>query len=133
MIGVKEENYQRDIFKAASIPDKEGWYTIGPFGRRVSFASQQQRALSTVWALHTKGVTGPSKRVAVIGGGVAGLMAAVTLVATGSRVHLFDKANTFCHLQAAATHRWVHPNLLFWPIESLELTTDLPYWPAPEG
>lgn len=90
-------------------------YSIGPFGRRVSFASQQKRALNTVWALEHAQIIGPAKRIAVIGGGLAGVMTASALLVRNCAVYLYERDSRVLSLQQQTTHRYLHPTINFWP------------------
>ena len=112
--------------RVAGIPDSPGLYAIGPFGRRVSFSAQQRRALNTVWALGRSGLRA-GDRVAVIGGGFAGITTASALATYKSVVHLFETKARVCDLQARADHRYVHPTLGLWPLLPLNPTTNLPF------
>ncbi len=115
-------------YDAAHIPDLANVYAIGPYGHRVNFASQQQRALNTVWAIEMRHKdTFNGSRVAVIGGGLAGITAAIALKVRGCNVYLYENGPDVLHRQEAATHRFVHPTLNFWPNEPIQPTTRLPF------
>lgn len=109
----------------ASLP---GVYFIGPYGRRVSFASQQRRALNTVWALVATDRLAPGARVGVIGAGLAGVTAATALGARGMRVFLYEEKANALNLQIQTTHRFVHPSINFWPKEKLRPSTRFPFF-----
>lgn len=115
------------FLRAAKIDGDDKLFSIGPFGSRVSFASQQRRALNTVWALEQQGKIGPGKKVAVIGGGLAGVMAAVALAARKCVVHLYERESAVLNLQQLTTHRHVHPSVNFWPEQPLNPTTTFPF------
>jgi tetratricopeptide (TPR) repeat protein len=101
-------------------------YFLGPFAQRVSFASQQRRALNLFWALEqTNTVRG--RKVAVIGGGVAGLTAAAAAIACGADVWLFEAEHELCAIQRETDKRYIHPSINFWPDEPLQPITDWPF------
>ena len=103
-------------------------YFVGPFGGRVSFASQQRRVLNLIWALTKKGIL-PKRgaRVAVVGGGIAGVTAAAALLCRSCDVHLYEREGEVLTLQSLAHHRTVHPSINFWPEEALSWTTEFPF------
>jgi hypothetical protein len=113
------------ILRPARIDSYERAFTIGPFGARVSFASQQQRAFNLVWALRQKDIIGSGKRVAVVGGGLAGITAAAGLIAQRCSVHLYETQNRVLGLQKLSGHRYVHPTINFWP----EVVEETPFGP----
>ena len=88
-------------------------YVIGGRGeRRVTLYAQQCRALNIVAALSE---TGWSGRIAVIGAGSAGLVAAVALSRLGADVTVVDRAAAPLHPQRASYTRFLHPRLFHWP------------------
>jgi hypothetical protein len=105
-------------------------YFVGPFGARVSFASQQRRAINLIWALIHNGVIPKDEEVdvAIIGGGIAGVTAAAALLARKCNVWIYEKEGEVLGLQKNAHHRVIHPTINFWPEEELSLTTDLPFF-----
>lgn len=115
------------FLRSARIDGNDRLYTIGPFGSRVSFASQQRRALNTVWALEQQGTIKAGDRVAVIGAGLAGVMTAVALAARKCVVHLYEREAAVLQLQQNTTHRFVHPTVNFWPEQPLNPTTTFPF------
>lgn len=116
---------------AATVDDLEKCYFIGPFGQRVSFASQQMRSYLTVWALET--VDGqkrlaPSSRVAVVGAGVAGLTVTAALLARKHAVTLFELGKSPLRHQEYTSHRYLHPTINFWPEHPFKPTTNFPFF-----
>lgn len=105
-------------------------YFVGPFGARVSFASQQRRAINLIWALVHNGVIPKDEEVdvAIIGGGIAGVTAAAALLARKCNVWIYEKEGEVLGVQKDAHHRVIHPTINFWPEEDLSLTTDLPFF-----
>jgi len=106
-----------------------GVYFVGPYGARVSFASQQRRVLNLIWALTSKKILPKDggKKVAVVGGGIAGLTAAAALLCRHCDVHLYEKEGDLLSMQMSANHRMVHPTINFWPEEDLAWTTSFPF------
>lgn len=104
-------------------------YCVGPPSGRLSFLSQQVRAMNLVWALGKKSIVAPGKAVGVVGGGIAGLSAAVTLRAKGCHVTVYERSKALLHRQRGATHRHAHPIINWWPHEvpTLLPTTSLPF------
>ncbi len=100
---------------AATIKPRTNVFFIGPYGKRVSFASQQQRAFNTVWALYEAGKIKEGARVAVIGAGLCGLTVAAALLAKRCLVWIYESLPDVLELQSRATHRFVHPTINFWP------------------
>lgn len=105
-------------------------FSIGPFGRRVSFAAQQRRALNTIWALERANILQSGKRVAVIGGGLAGVMAACALVVRKCSVYLYERNGRVLSLQQQSTHRYLHPTVNLWPEVTFE--DDMEMFPTTE-
>lgn len=121
-------NSRRLVISASKCVQKHV-YSIGPFGARVSFASQQRRALNLVWALKTMG-TWPKvdrPRAVVIGGGIAGLTVAAALHLHDCAVWVVESEGGLLSVQRRAGHRRVHPSINFWPEELLSWTTKLPF------
>jgi len=104
-----------------------GLYIVGCFDRRITFYNQQARALSLVRALFELDKLSPGRSVAVVGAGAAGVTAAVAAARLGCSVTLFEKSDTILHLQATATHRFLHPHLYDWPeLGAVESNAGLP-------
>lgn len=89
-------------------------FVLGCHEKRVSFIAQQSRAINLVYALHETGCLPTGKTVAIIGGGVAGVTAAIAFGLLGTKVTLFEE-NSLLHLQKQADDRWLHPGLFEWP------------------
>ncbi|HEY0373016.1 MAG TPA: FAD-dependent oxidoreductase [Thermoanaerobaculia bacterium] len=116
-----EPERRQALLDALSVPGYDALFVLGSFARRVTFYSQQVRALNLVDALCNSGrVTGKGE-VAVIGAGVAGLTAAAGLVRRGARVRVFEKIadpskrEGRMPLQQASKQRVVHPHIYDWP------------------
>jgi len=102
-------------------------YWIGRKAMRLTFLSQQLRALNLVWALNKTGKLGPKKKVTVVGAGLAGLTAAFAACQLGASVTLIEGKQMPFHLQLGCELRFVHPHILDWPQKDSENPlTDLP-------
>lgn len=105
-------------------------YVLGCLEQRVTLYSQQVRALNLVSALLNEGIIGSKSRVAIVGGGGAGLTAAAALalaVPDLKALDLYEQKPDLLHLQLKSPHRYLHPHLYDWPAEgSLRLDAGLP-------
>lgn len=127
------------VLLANRVPKQEHLYVVGPFAGRVSFSSQQMRALNLVWAINEEfrddgedgGLKG--KDVAVIGGGLAGVTCCIALAAHDADSWGFEKGGKVLDFIGDASHRNVHPTINFWPREQLIPTTELPFLNWIEG
>jgi hypothetical protein len=127
----KEKDISNIIWKAAHMPGTAtaNIFFVGPYGRRVSFASQQRRALNTVWVMKQKRIIGEKAvTVAVVGAGLAGITAAVALRAYGVRVTLYETLPGALLTQIKTYHRFVHPTVNFWPSIEIQASTRLPFF-----
>jgi hypothetical protein len=119
---------------AGRVPYLKGVYVVGPFAERVSFSSQQRRALSLVYAINGElkacgdaaGLSG--KRVCVVGAGLAGLASAVAVAGYRSDVWILETAGGPMASMRKANHRDIHPSINFWPRETVTQTTELPFF-----
>lgn len=127
MIAIDLAIYENQVIDAASLHSKPNCYFIGPFAKRVSFASQQFRVMDLVAALQKKKNLEGAK-VAVVGAGLSGLTATAALRGIGCKLHLYEANEGPLLRQINAKHRVVHPTISRWPIEPLELTTQLPFF-----
>jgi hypothetical protein len=110
-----------DILEGATPRPGTRCFVIGCYDSRITFYSQQVRALMLVHALHNQGYLGANPRIAVIGGGAAGVTAAAAaaLVTTGE-VHLFERHSELMPLQSVATRRHLDPHIYDWPDEGTD-------------
>jgi hypothetical protein len=90
-------------------------HVCGCFERWVSIYLQSVRGLNLSWALVESGGVRPGARVAVIGGGFAGLTSAAGLGRKGARVTLFERAGELLQTQRHNRVRWIHPHIHEWP------------------
>lgn len=105
------------FLKHMAIPGHCRVYLLGCLERRVTLLSQQIRALNLIYSLYELDRLKEGDRVAVIGGGAAGLTATAAAAVCGCKVTLFEQKPQFLHLQANCTKRWVHPHIYDWPAE----------------
>src|SRR5713101_696522 len=104
--------FLRQYYKVSGYP---GVYVLGCFARHVTLYSQQVRALNLIFALHRAGEIGPGTKIGVIGGGAAGLTAAVAAARCGAKVRIWDKLQGPMELQQNNRQRWIHPFIYDWP------------------
>ncbi len=115
------------------------YYLIPPLGVRINFHSQQLRALNLVMALHEGTVPEISPddelNVGVIGGGLAGITAAIGMLCKGHRVVVFETKSEALHRQSEAAHRMLHPSVNYWPDHegNLVSSTELPFFDWVQG
>ena len=124
-----------DCARDPSDPNQERLYFLGTFDRRITFYSQQVRALRLAHALDETGAILPSHTVAVVGAGAAGVTIAMALALMGHDVTLYDPADDILHLQSGSD-RLLHPHIYEWPrVGSLDSQAGLPIldWTAGSG
>lgn len=124
-----------DWLQVASSPGDSSLYFVGTFDRRITFYSQQVRALRLVHALSRPGKLKPNDNVAVVGAGAAGITAALGLSLLGNDVTLYDPAASILQLQSASP-RLLHPHIYEWPrLGSMDDRAGLPVldWSASHG
>lgn len=108
--------------------DKRPIYYIGPFGSRVSFQSQQRRALNVVGSLMELREISSETDIVIVGAGVAGMTAFAALSSGGYKVRLYERNSAVLTLQEGSTHRYIHPTVNFWPDTDADRTTRLPFF-----
>ncbi|GAB2863292.1 hypothetical protein GCM10027277_34950 [Pseudoduganella ginsengisoli] len=105
-----------DIVRGAAVSDYPKFYVLGCFDKRITFYSQQVRALSLVHALHKLGYLNSAASIAIIGAGAAGLTtAAALMLATTARIVIFEKSEVLLPLQSATSRRKLDPHIYDWP------------------
>lgn len=123
----KKDSTTYAICSWMQVPDYPNVFFIGGNATRVTFSTQQIRALNLVWALHCEHVISAGKEVAIVGGGLAGATAALAASEVGCIVHIFERMPEMFHLQRGAHLRYVHPNIHMWPDKQWDRpSTDLP-------
>ncbi|WP_433947130.1 FAD-dependent oxidoreductase [Brevundimonas diminuta] len=98
----------------AEHPTHANLFFLGAADRRITFYSQQVRALRLAHALSRLNRLHPHERIAVIGAGAAGCSAALALVSLGCRVEVFEQSEYPLALQRGSP-RLLHPNIYDWP------------------
>jgi hypothetical protein len=116
-----------DAVECASVKGRKNVYFLGSFANRISFASQQRRAIRLIHALVEERDLNPSMKIAVVGAGISGLTAACAAIAVGCSVDLYESGDDYCHLQAGTSRRWIHPTANFWPQEPIRHVTEFPF------
>lgn len=90
-----------DIVAGAQSPAHPKVFVIGALDTRITFYSQQVRALALVHALRVQAVLQDAMRVSVVGGGAAGITtaAAVALI-SNARVDLYERGTKYVRCSA---------------------------------
>jgi Pyridine nucleotide-disulphide oxidoreductase len=117
----------RAVLKRMEVPPSDCLFVIGCFASRLTFSSQQCRALNLISALFDEHILEEGKSVAVVGAGLAGLTAAAAAARRGCQVTIFDRASQIMAMQRGNHVRYVHPNILDWPKPGSEITETT--WP----
>jgi len=109
---------QGRVLEESQVPG-ESIFFVGCFESRVTVLSQQRRALNLVDAMISSKKVRPHGRVAIVGGGVAGVTAAAAFVRAlpDLQVDLYEPDADLLHLQKNSD-RYLHPHLYDWPDES---------------
>ncbi|MDM0030078.1 ABC-three component system protein [Variovorax saccharolyticus] len=124
-----------DWLQLAGSPADSGLYFVGTFDRRITFYSQQVRALRLAHALSRPGRLKPGDSIAVVGAGAAGVTTTLGLALLGNDVTLYDPAASILQLQSASP-RLLHPHIYEWPrLGSMDDRAGLPVldWSASHG
>lgn len=126
-----------DHFRVPNFFSDDEWdvYLLLCGANRITVRSQQIRALNLIYALHHEQKFNPIHesrswrpcKIAVIGGGAAGLTAAAAAAALGAQVTLFEKSSQLMDLQMGCWHRPLHPEIRDWPnVEAYRPVSHLP-------
>ncbi|QNE05080.1 ABC-three component system protein [Croceicoccus marinus] len=117
-----------DIVQGAQSPASRRVFVIGAFDSRITFYSQQVRALELIYALRHQAILQDTHRVAVVGAGAAGLSAAASIaLLSTARVDLFERSDEVLPLQRASQLRHLDPHIYAWPaIGSDDPAAELP-------
>lgn len=104
-----------NLLQSFAIEPGQDVYELGCTATPQNVHSQQQRAFNLAWALHVAGRLDNDRSVAVVGGGVAGVTIASSLVGFGNQVWLYESMQDILHLQQGNLTRFLHPNIATWP------------------
>ena len=128
LLALAEPLLPQDVITGAAVRERPNLFVIGCYDRRITFYSQQVRALSLVHALKELGYLNSNPRIAVIGGGAAGVTAAAAAaLMTSSNVWLFETAGEFLSLQSTTERRRLDPHIYDWPeLDTTDPIADLP-------
>jgi hypothetical protein len=106
-----------EIIAEALIPDTHSVFVLGSFEQRVTVFAQQVRALNLVDAILSRGLLQNTGSVAIVGGGAAGITAAVALARAAPNLKtldLFESRSNVLDLQHNSS-RYLHPHFYDWP------------------
>lgn len=106
-----------EIIAEALVPDTHSVFVLGSFEQRVTVYAQQVRALNLVDAILSRGLLQETGSVAIVGGGAAGITAAVALARAAPRLKaldLFESRSSALELQHHSS-RYLHPHFYDWP------------------
>src|SRR5205085_9447013 len=99
------------VLAYARVPGWPQVFVCGCYERWVSIYLQSVRGLDLAWALTAGGQVGAGARVAVIGGGFAGLCSAAGLGRKGARVTVFERSAELLQTQRHNRVRSIHPHI----------------------
>ena len=107
-----------EILDAARVTGTKGVFILGCLEQRVTVYAQQVRALNLVDAMLLQQVVrNEGGKVAIIGGGVAGITAAVAFAKAApnlAQLDLFESRSGILQLQRSS-RRFLHPHFYDWP------------------
>lgn len=110
---------------------EEKIYLLFPAGRRITVYAQQVRALTLVEALRETEWMPKVQSVAIVGGGISGITAAMALYVAKLRetltVTIFESRDRLVPLQASCRDKVLAPHIIDWPQKGAdEPHADLP-------
>ena len=112
----------KDVLRKFRLADNI--YLLGTFESGLTIYNQQVRALNLAWSMVEAAPVNRLRRIAVVGGGFAGLAVAAALLHKGAEhISVFEKRATLCPLQQGSDTRWVHPRIYDWPNEGSTVPT----------
>jgi NADH dehydrogenase FAD-containing subunit len=106
-----------DIIQTARVPNTNSVFFLGCFENRVTLYSQQVRALNLVDAILDQQLVREHGKVAIVGGGAAGITAAAALAKTApalQKIDLFEARSDILEFQHRSS-RCLHPHIYDWP------------------
>lgn len=98
-------------------------FLLGCRSRRVTVYDQQVRAINLISALVAAKRIDKHDKVAIVGGGIAGLTAAVAAGRIGARVDVFEESigeESAIKLQRSSRQRLLHPRIYDWPTNGFQ-------------
>jgi hypothetical protein len=107
----------KQVIQQAHVPGTQTVLVLGCYEQRVTVYSQQVRALNLVDAMISEKLVREGGTIAIVGGGVAGITAAVALAKAAprqKRLELFEGRSQILEFQRNST-RYLHPHLYDWP------------------
>ncbi len=113
-----------EIIEQTRVPHTNSVFFLGCFENRVTLYSQQVRALNLVDAILDRELVRKDGKVAIVGGGAAGITAAAALAKAApslKRIDLFETRGEILELQQQSD-RFLHPHLYDWPATGAENT-----------
>jgi|SRR6516225_6601828 len=118
--------YPHEFLQKMAVPEHQGVYVLGSFAKHVTIYSQQVRAINLVDSLCRTGQLTEGKRVAIVGGGIAGVTVAAAALVRGARVTVIEQAQDFMPIQSNASERYLHPHIYDWPLTPGNESAGLP-------
>ena len=119
-----------DVLASSLAPGTDRVYFLGCFESRVTVYAQQVRALNLASALLSEGKIRSTGKIAIVGGGAAGMTTAAALIALCpalQKLVLFERKSDLLHMQMQSRDRYLHPHIYDWPRGgSLESKAGLP-------
>lgn len=106
-----------DIIQTARVPNTNSVLFLGCFENRVTLYSQQVRALNLVDAILDQQSVREHGKVAIVGGGAAGITAAAALAKAApalQKIDLFEARGEILEFQHRSS-RYLHPHIYDWP------------------
>lgn len=109
------------VIQGSQVDGYPAAYVIGSYDTRITFYSQQVRALALAHALHVEHHIGAHRRIGIIGGGAAGItMAAALALQSDAVIQVFECNDMPIPLQSIATRRRLDPHIYDWPKSDAE-------------
>ncbi|SEG70573.1 MULTISPECIES: ABC-three component system protein [unclassified Methylobacterium] len=106
----------RDILEGFEIAAHPGAFVLGCYDTRITLYSQQVRALQLAHAMNAEHFLRAGVRVAVVGGGAAGVTVAAALALhDGVIVNLYETSRELVPLQLGSHRRRIDPHIYEWP------------------
>ncbi len=124
-----QEKEVSDFLELHCINGPKAIFALTPSSLAISVYRQQIRSLNLAYCIkknwkeikpNLDSVDTPG-RIAVIGGGFAGITVAAGLLKLGFEIHLFEQRTQLCHLQSGCETRWLHPRIYEWPAMDSDL------------